>query len=130
MKNNEARQTWKVYDYISECPVDIVANFVKNTLQITDLNKNGIAEVWVMYRSSCRSDVSPADMKIIMYEGQQKYAMRGTARIFQGTDDKGKKYFDGGKYKYDQAFASKPEFLKFAKELWNKNILENSDEGL
>jgi hypothetical protein len=68
-------------------------------------------------------------MKIIMYHGQQKFAMRGQNKVFSGTDDKGKKYYIGGDYKYDKAFADGPkEFLEFAKKLWDKNIMQTWGE--
>ncbi|WP_211321184.1 M949_RS01915 family surface polysaccharide biosynthesis protein [Arcicella aurantiaca] len=118
--NNQAQQTWKVYDFIKDCPLDIEANYVKNTFQVTDLDKNGVAEVWLMYRTVCHGDVSPSDMKIIMYQGQQKYAMRGRAKIKYGE-----KEFEGGEYKLDPAFNKAPKvIIDFAKKLWNKNILQ------
>ncbi len=128
LKNNAAVQTWKVYDYINDCPVDIVASFVKNTFEITDLNKNGIAEIWLMYKTACHGDVSPSEMKIIMYEGNNKYAMRGENKVQTGIDDNNEKLFIGGEYKSDHAFENGPKvFKKFAQNLWNKNTVENSD---
>ena len=121
--NGDFKQTWKVYDFISDCPVDIVASFIDKTFNITDLNHNGIAEVWLMYETVCHGDVSPMDMKIIMYEGQQKFAMRGKNKIMYGSDENGQKMYDGGKYQIDNAFSNGPTvFLEFAKKLWNKNI--------
>jgi hypothetical protein len=114
------QQTWKVYDFIKDCPVDIEAKFIKNTLQITDLNNDGIGEVWIMYKTVCHGDVSPCDMKIIMYEGKQKYAMRGHNKV-----QLSEKEFDGGDYKFDPAFTAGPSaFRDFALKLWNKNILQ------
>lgn len=125
VSGNEVKQTWKVYDYISDCPVDIVASFVKNTFQITDLDKNGIAETWLMYKKTCHGDVSPCDMKIIMYEGNQKYAMRGESRVQVGVDGNGKKQFAGGEYKLDENFKKGPKvFSETAKKLWNDNVIE------
>lgn len=116
-----AEQTWKIYDFIKDCDFDIVASFIKNTLQVTDLNNDGIGEVWVMYKTACTSDVSPFDMKIIMYQGQQKYAMRGHNKV-QLT--KNESY--GGDYKFDNAFNAGPKvFREFALKLWNKNILQS-----
>lgn len=116
--------TWKVYDFIKECPVDIEANYVKNSFQVTDLNNDGVAEVWLMYKTVCHGDVSPCNMKIIMYQGQQKYVVRGQNKV-QVSD----KEFNGGNYKFDKAFADGPkEFLKFAKKLWNKNIMQTWGE--
>jgi len=119
------KQTWRVYDYIIDCPVDIEASFVKNTFQITDLNSDGIAEIWLMYKTVCHGDVSPCDMKIIMFQGQQKFAIRGQEKVIIGIDEKGKKSYMGGEYKVDQTFKTGPkEFLEFAKKLWTKNIIE------
>jgi hypothetical protein len=116
--------TWKVYDFIKECPLDIEANFVKNTFQVTDLNNDGVAEVWLMYKTICHGDVSPCDMKIIMYQGQQKYAMRGHNKV-RVSD----KEFDGGDYQFDKAFIDGPTtFIDFAKKLWDKNIMQTWGE--
>lgn len=129
ISNDKARQTWKVYDYISDCPVDLMASFVKNTFQVTDLNNDGIAEVWLMYKTVCHGDVSPSDMKIIMYEGKNKYAMRGENKVQAGTLDNGEKQFMGGEYKFDENFKKSPkEFKDFALKLWNENLIENREE--
>lgn len=113
-------QTWKVHDFIRECPLDIEANFVKNTFQVTDLNNDGAAEVWLMYIVTCTSDVSPVNMKIIMYQGTQKYAMRGHTKV-----EPSKGHFMGGDYKFDKAFnEASSEFRDFAKKLWKAHISE------
>jgi len=129
VKNDSAFQTWKIHDFISDCPVDIEARFIKNSFQVTDLNHDGFGEIWIMYKTVCHGDVSPCDMKIIMYQGQQKFAIRGQNKVFGGTDDKGIKHYEGGVYKYDKAFADGPkEFLEFAKKLWDKNIMQTWGE--
>ncbi|KQO32712.1 hypothetical protein ASF10_21240 [Flavobacterium sp. Leaf82] len=125
ISNNEVKQTWKVYDYISDCPVDIVASFVKNTFKVTDLDNNGIAEVWLMYKTVCHGDVSPSNMKIIMYEGNNKYAMRGENKVQVGSDENDKKSFIGGKFKMDENFKKAPKTFKdYAENLWNDNLME------
>lgn len=113
------KQTWKVYDFVKGCPFDIETEFVKNTFEVTDLDKDGIAEVWLMYKTSCRSDVSSSDMKIIVYEGPQKFAMRGRNKV-KISDTK----FEGGEYTFDKVFTDGPAlFRDFAKKLWDKNIM-------
>ena len=73
-----------------------------------------------MYKTVCHGDVSPCDMKIIMYHGLQKFAMRGQNRVQVSDTD-----FVGGDYKFDKAFIEGPtEFKNFAKSLWNKNIMQ------
>jgi hypothetical protein len=129
VKGDSAFQTWRVYDFISDCPVDIEAKFITNSFQVTDLNHDGVGEIWIMYKTVCHGDVSPCDMKVIMYQGKQKFAMRGQNKVFEGTDDKGTKHYSGGDYKYDKAFADGPkEFLEFAKKLWDKNIMQTWGE--
>lgn len=128
VEKDTVKLLWKVYDYISDCPVDIEAEFFKDTFPVTDSDNDDIAEVWLMYKKACHGDVSPCIMKIIMYEDRQKYAIRGENKVFGGTDDKGKKYYIGGDYTFDSAFDKGPkEFLDYAKKLWQKNIMQKWD---
>ncbi len=94
---------WKVYDFIKECPVDLKANFIKNAFSVTDLNHDGQAEIWLMYKTVCHGDVSPSTMKIIMYEGSQKFALRGTNRVKVSANK-----FLGGEYFFDDSFKTSP----------------------
>ncbi|MGC4041834.1 MAG: hypothetical protein QM710_13895 [Flavobacterium sp.] len=129
VKEGSASLAWRVYDYISDCPVDIEAQFINGTFQVTDINNDGIGEIWMMYRTVCHGDVSPSNMKIIMYQGQQKFALRGYSKVVIGIDKKGIKHYEGGDYKHDQAFAEGPkEFLAFAKKLWKENIMQKWGE--
>ena len=115
---NIIKQNWKLYDYIKDCTVDIEASFLKNTLNVTDLNNDGIGEIWIMYKIVCHGDVSPCEMKIIMYQGKQKLAMRGENRV-KVCD---KEYY-GGNYTFDKAFNEAPRYYRdYARNLWNKNI--------
>ena len=111
-------QQWKVYDFTTECPVDIEANFIKNTFAVTDLDKNGKAEVWLMYITGCHGDPSPSTMKVILYESAKKYAMRGSNKMRVGETE-----YEGGQYTFDEAFKQAPKvFRDYATKLWNKNI--------
>lgn len=59
-------------------------------------------------------------MKIIMYEGEQKYAMRGRNKV--QLDEK---EFEGGEYTFDSVFEKGPkQFRDFVKTLWDKNIMQ------
>ncbi|MEQ7800331.1 hypothetical protein ABDJ41_11035 [Pedobacter sp. ASV1-7] len=118
LNNDQPQLEWKIQDFIQDCPLDIEVSFVKNTLQTTDLNADGIPEIWVMYKTVCHGDISPSDLKIIMYQGKKKYAMRGTTKVQIAVSS-----YEGGEYKFDKAFSTAPEkFRQFAKSLWNKNI--------
>jgi len=107
---------WRVYDYSKDCEFDLSVEFIDEAFSVTDLDKNGIAEVWIMYEIQCTSDVSPAPAKIIMYEGNKKYAVRGSRRIRVSGQDYG-----GGEYTLDDNMKSgNPVFRKYAINLWEK----------
>lgn len=114
--NGETKLLWNIHDYIEECPVDITLKYIDNSLTITDLNNNGIAESSFLYRMSCKGDVSPDDMKLLMHEGETKYAIRGQMKL----TIKGEGTY-GGEMKIDPSFDKAPkEFLDYAKDRWNK----------
>ncbi|MHA3786568.1 M949_RS01915 family surface polysaccharide biosynthesis protein [Flavobacterium hauense] len=110
---------WKIYDFVEECPVDIELNFITPAISVTDLNKDGKAEVWVMHKVGCHGDVSPVSMKLIMYENGKKYAMRGENRAHVGYNE-----YLGGEYTFDTVFRQGPkQFRDYATQLWKKHIL-------
>lgn len=114
-------RTWHIHDFVHNCEFDLKAIYFPRTFQLTDLNHNQIPEIWTMYAISCRSDVSPSEMKIIVYEGNQKYALRGRMKIkIHGESD-------GGEYVLDKAFQkAHPELIKHAKDLWAEHLYEIS----
>jgi hypothetical protein len=117
--------TWQVHDFITDCPLDLQARFRPKGVTVTDLDQNGTAEVWLVYRTVCRGDVSPSTQKIIMYEGARKYAVRGTSRITAGT------YTEGGSYTFDAALQAAPAaFRQHAAQLWQQHRAENVGEDL
>lgn len=112
--------TWQLHDFVADCPLDIAAEFRPKGLTVTDLDQDGIAEVWLVYRTTCRGDVSPSTQKIIMHEGAQKYAVRGTSRIAIGNGR-----HDGGTYVLDAAWQAAPVALhQHAAQLWQQHRAE------
>jgi len=121
---DSSKQTWRVYDYVKECPVDMLLFFVEKTFAVTDLNKDGKAEVWIMYKVSCQGDVSPVPMKIIMYQDNKKFAIRGTTRTKVSSNGN-----EGGEFSFDEAFKNAPEeFRQYADKLWKQNKTETWGE--
>ncbi len=117
-------QTWKVYDYVKECPVDISLYFIDKAFAITDLNKDGKAEVWMMYKNSCQGDVSPLPMKIIMYQDDKKFAVRGTTKVQVSANQ-----YEGGEFSFDDAFRKGPvEFRQYATKLWAQHKVEKWEQ--
>lgn len=78
-RDASGKEIWKVQDFIEDCPVDTTLQILK-PVSLTDLNDNGLKEVWMVYKLACRGDITPADMKIIMYEGKTKHAVRGSMK--------------------------------------------------
>lgn len=115
-EDDKFQQVWMIQDFIDKCQVDLTLEYIKKSLTVTDLNKNGIAENTFLYKLSCKGDVSPNDLKLIMHEGKEKYAIRGeTLQIFKDA----KPY--GGKTNIDKSFDNAPaEFLDYAKKEWKK----------
>jgi hypothetical protein len=109
-------EAWKVFDQVKDCQLDIEASFAKSAFQVTDLDGNGVAEVWMAYYLACQGDVSPMTMKIIMYEGDKKYAVRGETKVSYSKIES-----EGGANKLDPSFdRAPPEFKTFALGLWDK----------
>lgn len=107
-----ARQRWRIQDLVDECPADLTAEFTEPALRVSDADADGEPEIWVAYRIACRGDVSPSNLKIIGYEGTQKYALRGRSRISLGESQ------EGGDAIPDAALAKAPELLALASSFW------------
>ncbi len=123
VKDNSSEQLWKIQDFVKDCDADLALDYIKNSLEITDINKNGIAESIFTYRLGCRSDVSPLGYKLLMHEGKDKYAIRGEQII----NIKNTKPY-GGSMNVDASFNKAPEgFLDFAKKHFKKFQKETFD---
>ncbi len=124
MRDTGKSQLWKIHDLVQDCPLDITLHYLENSLKITDLNNNGIGESSFLYKMSCKGDVSPDNLKFIMHEEKDKYAIRGS----MNQEMKGEPP-EKGSMKVDSSFNNSPkEFLEFAKEQWNKYKNENIDD--
>jgi len=116
LSGSSAKLLWKIQDFEKDCMFDITLEYIPKSLSITDLNNNGIAESTFIYKMTCRGDVSPALFKLMMHENENKYAIRGEGIVKTPTESYGT-----GKMNVDKSFNDAPdEFLKYAKEQWNK----------
>jgi hypothetical protein len=121
-KEDSLSLLWKTVDFERECVFDLYAGFMEKALFITDLDSNGVAETTFLYMLTCRSDVSPSRLKLIMHEGATKYAIRGTTKLGAnyGVEE------SGGEMKIDPAFAkAKPAMKTFAIQKWNQYVTED-----
>ena len=107
------KRAWAVHDRVRQCDLEISAAFREDLISVTDLNGDGVAEVWLPYVLACRSDPGPTPAKIIVREGARKYAVRGETFFREG----GKDY--GGAGSLDMEGAT-PAMTAYAKALWTK----------
>lgn len=115
-QSNQSKLLWEMKDYEALCDLDLTTNFLYPSVNLTDLDKDGVAEVSFMYTLGCTGDVSPAILKLMLYENGEKYALRGRTRL-----PKQMEFATDSEYKVDKAFNKAPKaFLKFAKEQWVK----------
>ncbi len=105
---------WKLYDLVVCFGVDMYAGFYQRGLTITDIDKDGFAEITFIYKLSCRGDVSPATQKLILYEKTDKYAMRGETLIRAGNP----KINNKNNFTPDDKLKTKTDFFEFAKKRW------------
>lgn len=111
-------QLWQLTDFERTCAFDVTASFAKESLSVTDFDRDGLAEVWLVYKTTCTSDVSPRTMKLLMYEEKNKYVARGTSKVKPGSGG-----VVGGSMQLDAAFQGGPPIFKtFATRLWNKHV--------
>ena len=118
--NGQTSLVWQLHDLVSDCNLDIVAEFVPGSFSITDLNKNGMAEIWVAYRIACNGDISPSELKVVMHEGTTKFAKRGIGKIKIGKEIQP----DGGEILSDEFKQAPISFMQYASKLWSKYLLE------
>jgi len=104
-------RVWETKDWIKDCPLDLVVEYVPGSLEITDLDNDGTAESFFAYRMTCAGDVGPLTLKLLVHEGETKYAVRGTTRVTVGTDEAGKPISMGGDMALDDAFKTAPKAL-------------------
>ncbi len=113
----EARSLRSIRDGVEPCDFDLTADFLGNA-ELTDLDADGIAEVTVAYQLSCKSDVSPDIVKLLVLENGEKYILRGES-LYPGENGK----MLGGKFKPDPDPAGWPKvFLDHARATWKQIV--------
>lgn len=117
MIGDTIKRTWTEGDSIVFCPVMAEITFLP-LFYLTDLDKDGYNELWIMYRSLCHGELSPANMQLVMREESQRFTMIGTSKI-QTAD----KQFFGGEYKFNNQFLEgNPVFKKRGMDIWNDHM--------
>jgi hypothetical protein len=116
---------WKLRDYLPCQGTDLTLRYREKYARITDLDSNGIAELWVIYMKKCGGGPGGGVQKIIMHENEKTYALRGTIFSWKGAESGMGP--DTGKFKYNDLFAAGPEvFLNYAKKFWADHLYEST----
>lgn len=140
-------QVWSLSEKEKACPFDITCEFIKGSISITDLDADGLAETTLLYRLACRSDVSPSVMKLVMYEVEKKYMLKGLSWYglegvvfsinadnanleklpgYKGTEGEYEKTF--GRYETEKDFEGAPaSFISFTRKHWVMFVKESFD---
>ena len=139
---------WTNDEVEKSCPFDITCEFIKEATDITDLDKDGMAETTIQYQLACRSDVSPVEMKLVMHEGSARYSLKGLTWLpsslvdsftvtekdanletlpgYKKTEEEYMKTF--GRYESEKEFAqAPPEFLDHARKKWMRFVIERME---
>ena len=77
----------------SDCGFENRAAFSVSLLNISDLDKNGVAEIYIVYRMGCTSELSPDQLRLVMFENAKKYSITGTTIADYGDRKEGGKTF-------------------------------------
>jgi hypothetical protein len=73
----EAKTFWNDQDSVRDCAVDLELSFLEEYPRITDLDKNGVSEIWTVYHKGCHGDVSPTEMKVSMIMLGHQFVLSG-----------------------------------------------------
>ena len=114
-KEKQYRKLWRLYDFENCFGVDMYAGFYQHSLTITDIDNDNIGEVTFVYKLSCRGGADPATQKLVMYEKNDKYMLRGETLMPAGDP----KINSSNNFKADNKFNTSPTFLGFAKKRWS-----------
>lgn len=111
------RLLWQTADYVDDCNLDISLNYAPRSLQVTDVDRDGVAETTYVYNLACRGGVDPPGMKLILHEGATKYAIRGD----QDYREFGREY-PAPEMHVDASLSSQPALRAFAVAQWRRFV--------
>jgi hypothetical protein len=144
-KEGKLTKLWDLFDFEKDCEFDLWIGTLG--VYVSDLDSNGTTETKIAYKKSCRSDVSPAQLRIMMYEGTSKMALRGLmllkpidssfslanfepdlSKLPKSSKDKSEDYERlFGRFENANDFADKPKIMLLnAIDVW-KSLIQQDD---
>lgn len=115
MADNTFKEIWKISEVVDDCAFDVRCDFFSNSLTVTDLDNDGLAEVGFALVKGCRLEAAPDEKKLVFYEGKDLYMITGTTSVIKGAQKLG-----GDKNVADKFEDAPDAFLEFADKQWNK----------
>lgn len=124
VKKHDSYVTYRKDQWIEKCgPFDVLAVFLKKGFTVTDVDKNGWAEITLTYKHYCKSDVSPSELTLRMIERDKLYEMYGTTELKMGLEADA---FVMKATRKDGSFAKAPvAFKTHIDKIWEKVKVEN-----
>ena len=118
---------WKFEDFETMVDFDGDGAYSLNSIEITDLDKDGIAETTISFvKIGDATDCCyPNYLYVFMFEEDKRYAIRGTTVVLSADPNEGQ--LGGEKEMFgEDSFSSAPEsFLTHASKIFD-NMLENN----
>jgi hypothetical protein len=115
------KSEWAINDFVA-CPgLDLKASFFPDATTVTDIDNDGKPEITVAYQTFCGGAVEPSTVKVILRQGENKFAIRGESLIrLPGQAP------IGGTRTPDPALlqAKNAAFLKHLETVWNGVYVE------
>lgn len=121
---NAVKRLRLIRDKEENCSWDLTLDFDWPALGLTDLDADGIGEISFAYEKTCRSDVAPSELKVLMLENGDKYIIRGT------TMPDGPEYKSVGDMRYPApSLRTGPaSFRKHMNATWEKVVADGVGE--
>ncbi|MFO1253172.1 MAG: hypothetical protein U1E77_19030 [Inhella sp.] len=114
------KEEWRVRDWVRNCPVDLVAYFERDSIEVTDLDRDGLSEISFVYRTACRGGMDFIDQRLVLIEAGKKYIIRGATELKGVSEITGRDIYDGPMV-VDKPFNGAPSsFLKYSIKKWNE----------
>ncbi len=119
VNNDSTVFIWKHLDHMKDCVYNNLTAAYLNKPLITDIDNNGLAEVWLIYQLGCRADNTVGlGMKLVLYQGKEASVIRGIRQPKSSSDATVQ---DDQSVMPDESFkALHPAIKTYAFELWNK----------
>ena len=139
LRNDSIAATeWMWESLVDQCPLDLTLRL--DTVYLTDLDRDGRREVTLVVSRSCKGDVSPDELQVVLHEGGDRMLLEGYHWLpqmdgpFDTTSSRSLAEIDDvatleeqlgtlaayGRYARAEGFGGRPEvFRQFAEQVWD-----------